>query len=109
VELESVTVIPLIRALRPSLWRKASGELDGVAARLAAGLGGTIESRATVTVGGVRGRRYEFAYEDGGSKLRERLTFLLSRKTEYQLLCRWEATGPMPDACALLETTFRPS
>ena len=33
-------------------------------------------------------------------ELRQRLTLLLSRRTEYQLLCRWEAAAEMPDACS---------
>ena len=56
---------------------------------------------------GMRGRLYEIAYEREGVELRQRLTLLLSRRTEYQLLCRWEASGDMPDACRNLEASFR--
>ena len=56
--------------------------------------------------GGLRGRLYEIGYEREGVELRQRLTLLLSRRTEYQLLCRWEAGGAS-SGLALLETSFR--
>ena len=39
VELTSVTRFPLAKTFKPSLWPKAKVELDGVATRLAMGLG----------------------------------------------------------------------
>jgi hypothetical protein len=107
-ELESVTRFPLVKAFRPSLWPGASAELDGVVERLATGLGGTYaQSPTTVRRRGLRGRRYEIAYEHDGVKLRERLTLLLDKRLEYQLLCRWEASAGEPAACGLLEQSFR--
>ena len=106
-ELESVTRFPLVKAFSPSLWPKAVVELDGVAAQLAKSLGGTVERKETVNRGGVRGRRYEIAYERDGVALRQRIALLLRRRTEYQLLCRWSASDGEPEACTLLETTFR--
>ena len=107
-ELESVTIFPLIKPYRPALWSQAAEELDGVAERLAKSLGGELQGEpATVRRAGMRGRLYEIAYEREGVELRQRLTLLLSRRTEYQLLCRWEATGDRPQACTDLEKTFR--
>ena len=107
-ELASVTTFPLVKPFRPSLWPRASGELDRVARQLADSLGGELEREPeTVRVGGVRGRRYEIAYEREGTDLRQRLALLLTRRTEYQLLCRWAADGETPDACTILERTFR--
>jgi hypothetical protein len=109
-QLESVTIFRLVKPYRPALWPKAAKELDGVAERLAESLGGGLEQQPqTVRTGGLRGRRYEIGYEREGARLRQRLTLLLSRRTEYQLLCRWEAAADPPDACGDLETSFRVS
>jgi hypothetical protein len=81
-----------------------------VAGRLADSLGGGLDQEPrTVRRGGLRGRLYEIAYEREGVELRQRLTLLLSRRTEYQLLCRWEASTDSPEACEILETTFNVS
>jgi hypothetical protein len=107
-ELESVTIFRLVKPFRPALWPQAAKELDGVAERLAASLGGEFERQPqTVRIAGLRGRRYEIGYEREGAQLRQRLTLLLSRRTEYQLLCRWESGTDTPEACAGLETSFR--
>jgi hypothetical protein len=107
-ELESVTIFPLVKPFRPALWPQAADELDGVSERLAERLGGELEQQPeTVRIGGLRGRQYVIGYEREGVDLRQRLTLLLSRRTEYQLLCRWEAGGDAPEACASLETSFR--
>jgi len=107
-ELESVTIFPLIKPFRPALWPKAADELDGVAERLVSSLDGELVAEPqTVRRGGLRGRLYEIRYEREGVELRQRLTLLLSRRTEYQLLCRWAAAAGKPPGCALLETTFR--
>ncbi len=107
-ELESVTIFRLVKPFRPALWPQAAKELDGVAARLAASLGGELErAPKTVRIAGLHGRQYEIGYEREGARLRQRLTLLLSRRTEYQLLCRWEAAAEMPDACSELEASFR--
>ena len=109
-ELESVTIFPLVKPFRPALWPQASDELDGVAERLAESLGGELQQQPrTVRIAGLRGRRYEIGYEREGAELRQRLTLLLSRRTEYQLLCRWEAGSTAPEACADLETSFQVS
>jgi hypothetical protein len=109
-ELESVTIFPLVKPFRPALWPQASDELDGVAERLAATLGGELEQQPqTVRISGLRGRQYEIGYEREDVELRQRLTLLLSRRTEYQLLCRWEAASDLPAACAELERSFKVS
>ncbi len=106
-ELESVTIFRLVKPFRPALWPQAAKELDGVAGRLAESLGGELErAPKTVRIAGLRGRQYEIGYERDGAKLRQRLTLLLSRRTEYQLLCRWQTATGEPPACALLEQTF---
>jgi hypothetical protein len=106
-ELESVTLFRLVKPYRPALWPQASKELDGVAEQLRQSLGGSFEAEArTVRRGGLRGRLYEIGYEREGVDLRQRLTLLLSRRTEYQLLCRWEASASQPQACSDLETSF---
>ena len=107
-ELESVTIFRLVKPFRPALWPQAKDELDGVADRLADTLGGRLEREPrTVRLGGLRGRQYEIQYEHEDVALHQRLTLLLSRRTEYQLLCRWRAEGGLPTACENLEQTFR--
>jgi hypothetical protein len=109
-ELASVTIFPLVKPYRPALWPRAAAELDGVARRLAESLGGELEQQPkTVRIGGLRGRQYEIGYEHEGVALRQQLTLLLSRRTEYQLLCRWEASTDTPEGCGILETTFKTS
>jgi hypothetical protein len=107
-ELESVTIFPLVKPFRPALWPQAADELDGVAGRLAERLDGELQQQPqTVRIGGLRGRQYVIGYEREGVDLRQRLTLLLTRRTEYQLLCRWEAGGEAPETCATLEASFR--
>jgi hypothetical protein len=109
-ELASVTVFPLVKPYRPALWPQASRELDDVAGKLADSLAGKLEREPeTVRIGGLRGRFYEIAYEREGDELRQRLTLLLTRRTEYQLLCRWDAGDDPPQACGALETSFKVS
>jgi hypothetical protein len=103
----SVTVFPLVRTYRTALWKRASGELDGVADRLAQQLHGTVTSRTTVQVGPAPARQYELAYDHGGTKLRQRITFALHGRREYELLCRWSEKDGEPSACGLLATSFR--
>ena len=107
-ELESVTIFRLVKPYRPALWPKAAKELDGVVEQLAQSLDGELAAGPrTVTRGGLRGRLYEIDYEREGVALRQRLTMLLSRPAQYQLLCRWEVAGGEPPGCGTLETTFR--
>ena len=106
VKLVSVTRFPLLRAYRPELWPKVVVEIDRSAAELAAGQKGSVSSRATLTIAGLRARRYDIAYARGGKRLTERVGFVLHGKTEYELLCRFER-GKDSAACDLLFRSFR--
>ncbi len=110
-ELLSVTVFPLARPFRPALWREAVAELDRAAAGVAAQVHGKVEARATVTVAGARARRYDLGFARNGEKLGERIVFVLRRRREYQLLCRWHAPvrGDVEAACDMLSASFRPA
>lgn len=109
-ELESVTIFRLVKPYRPALWAAAAKELDSVADRLAESLDGELAAEPrTVRRGGLRGRLYEIDYAREGVDLRQRLTLLLSRRTEYQLLCRWDASLDTPGACKRLEASFKRS
>jgi hypothetical protein len=105
-QLVSVTRFPLVRAFRPSLWSKVLPELDRAAETLATQQQGTVTDRATVTIAGLRARRYEVAYARDGKQLIERIAFVLRRKTEHLLLCRYERGGDTR-ACDGLLATFR--
>jgi hypothetical protein len=105
-ELVSVTTFPLLHPYKPSLFAAATRELDGGAKQLATRLHGTVQKASTVTLARIKARQYDLGYRSGGHDFQQRITFVLRGKTEFQLLCRW--TGSEPDACGLLEKTFRP-
>lgn len=100
----SVTTFRLLRPFRPAVWPRAVRELDGVVDRLARQLGGSVESRETVGNGA---REYRLAYERKGSKLSQRIRFVLRGRREYELLCRWKADVDEPAACGQLLQSFR--
>ena len=54
------------------------------------------------------GRRYTMEFDQNGTEVTQRLTLLLDRHTEYQLLCRGRrrTSDTAPDSCGLLEGTF---
>ena len=108
MSLVSVTVFNLVRPYRAALWSRAAGELDGVARTLAAGLSGHVDAARTVSVAGARARQYDLSYERNGAALRQRITFVLRGRREYQLLCRWAAASGEPAACRLLLASFAP-
>ncbi len=97
----SVTVFRLVRPYRPALWPKVVPELDRVAADLAAQLKGSVGAGATVVVAGRRARRYDIRH----TGLVDRITFVLDRRREYQLLCRYR-DGRAEPACAALASSF---
>jgi hypothetical protein len=105
--LASVTVLELRSAYKPSLFPKVSKELDGVTRALAAKLSGKVIARRTVVVSGGRARQYDLAYERQGTGLIDRITFVLRKRAEYYVLCRWPADQGEPSACGLLQSTFR--
>jgi hypothetical protein len=98
----SVTVLPLVKMYRPTLFLRAAKELDRVASAYAASLKGTLTSRRTVDVAGRRARQYEITH--GG--LVDRITFVLRGKRSFQLTCRWRSQDGKPEACAQLGASF---
>jgi hypothetical protein len=108
-ELVSVTVFPLARRYTPQLWASTVPVLDGVAAQLAQGLNGRVESRETVILAGRRSRRYELAFERGETELRERIAFVLDGRREYELLCRFRRDhASAGKRCDAFLESFRP-
>jgi hypothetical protein len=103
--LVSVTVFPLAHPYRPLLFAKAAAELDAVARQLARQLGGRVSSSETVTLAGLRARKYELAFVRKGHAVVERLAFVLRGKREYQLLCRFRR-GESAAPCEQLLETF---
>jgi predicted Zn-dependent protease len=102
----SVTTFRLTRTYRPQLWNKAVKELNGVAAKLAVQLHGTVVAGRTVQVGGTTARQYDLAFTRNGDRLVERITFVLRGRREFELLCRFKE-GKDDRACAALQTSFR--
>jgi hypothetical protein len=84
VDRVQVEVFRLVRAYRGELLVAASRELDRVAHRLAAGLGGRVASRVAARVAGHDARSYRIVY---GKRVDE-ITFVLDDRREYELLCR---------------------
>jgi hypothetical protein len=79
----SVTAIGLRRAFRPALWPQVVPELDRVAAEFAQRERGRVTASRTVLIRGRRARQYDI----DAPGARERVTFLLVGRREYQLLC----------------------
>jgi hypothetical protein len=104
-DLVSVTRYPLLRRFRPEQWAKVVPELDRAAAALARQQSGAVADAKTLSVAGQQARRYDVLYERDGKKLTERITFLLRKKTEYLLLCRYER-GASTEACDRLLSSF---
>jgi hypothetical protein len=96
--LVSVTAIGLRRAYRPELWPKVVPELDRVAAEFAQRERGKVTASRTVVIRGRRARQYEI----DAPGARERVTFLLVGRREYQLLCT-----NAEDACDAFLASFR--
>lgn len=104
----SVTTFRLRKPYRAELWKQAVKELDGVAAKLAAELHGTLVTSRSVKLGGAPARQYELAFTKNGERLVEQITFVLRGRREYELLCRYKAGKDEP-ACAQLLVSFRPA
>jgi predicted Zn-dependent protease len=100
--LVSVTVLPLVKPYRPTLFLRVARELDRVADDLAKQLGGQVVSSNTVIAAKARARQYEIEH-DG---LVDRITFVLRGKREYQLTCRWKKADGRPAACDQLSASF---
>jgi len=105
-KLISVTLFPLLRSFRPALWGKVVPELDRAATTLARQQQGTVSDSRTVTIAGLKARRYDVDYQGEGKQLVERIAFVLRGKSEYLLLCRYERGGAT-EACDGLLTSFK--
>ena len=105
LQLVSVTRYPLLRVFRPALWDSVVPQLDRAATELAEQQNGKVAESQTVSIAGQKARRYDIEYERNGKALVERIAFVLRRKTEYLLLCRYERGGDT-DACDRLLATF---
>jgi hypothetical protein len=109
-ELVSVSVFPLVRTYTDSLYQlEVSKELDPYARQLAARQKGKLVGSKDVKVAGIRSRQYELRYPQGDRQLAERITFVFRGKTEYELLCQWDASKSEPDFCGQLTSTFTPT
>jgi len=75
--------------------------------QLARRLRARLDAARTVRLAGRRGRQYEITFSWKGAEVRERITFVLRGRREYQLLCRWPADEAEPVACGLLLQSFR--
>ncbi len=110
-ETVSVATFRLARAFRAARWDEAVRELNDVAARLAERLGPTalVEETDETVIDGRRARVYEIGYERDGTRMRDRVAFLLVGRREYQLTCRIDAAEPEPgeEACGELFRSFR--
>jgi hypothetical protein len=102
----SVTRFQLARAFRPELWPEVVKELDQAAEAVATRQRGEVDDRQTVTISGLRARRYDIRYEADGKELVQRIAFVLRGKTAYLLLCRY-APGGDTRACDGLLATYR--
>jgi hypothetical protein len=107
--LVSVTAFRLVRAYRPALWPKVVPELDRLAGELAGGQKARLDASRTVHVLGQRSRQYDLSLANGDHPLRERITFFLFGRNEFQLLCRWLESDGEPSACGLLVRGFKPA
>jgi hypothetical protein len=105
-ELVSVSVFHLLRSYSPALWNRVVPELDRAADELGRQLTGSVASARTVTVAGDRARAYELTFKREGRDVRERITFVLRDRREYELLCRWRAADAEPEACRQLVSSF---
>ena len=103
-EVVSVTTFRLARPYRPELWPSVVPELDRVAEELAAKLGGRVVARETRPVADRRARVYRIEDAHDDTRL---VAFVLRRRSEYQLLCRWPDSQDASAPCDDLLGTFR--
>ena len=92
----------LEKLYRVANFHAVSGELDGVAAKLATQLKGRVVRRSTVRLARRKARSYRIDYGTGRT---DEIGFVLIAKTEYQLLCRRPTSGS-DSACAMFFSTF---
>ena len=99
----SVTRFKLARPYKTALFPKVSGELDGVASRLARAEHAKLAKSETITLAGRRARAYTI--DRGGRE--ERIAFVLAGRREYQLFCRYDRGSRAEAACSSLFSSFR--
>ena len=99
-ETVDVRTFPLARPYSPVFFERARPEIERVAQRLQAKVGGRLESRA-VTVAGQKAWQYDLVHGD----VFEQLTFVLRGKREYELYCR-RSEGDSNRSCERLVATF---
>ncbi|MHB8642492.1 MAG: hypothetical protein ACYDA3_06375 [Gaiellaceae bacterium] len=99
-DIVEVREFPLARSYTPALFDKVKPEIERVAQQLGTQLK-TAPVERTVTVGGEQALQFDFAH----GNVFEQLTFVLHRKTEYQLYCRRAKDGSAA-ACRRLVATF---
>lgn len=103
--LVSVAVYKLVKRYTPARFEAAARELDGVAARLAAGRNGKVTAKETATVAGRQVRSYRIDYVHRGESLSQQVTFVLRGTMEWLLVCRRASTDP-DEPCAQLLSSF---
>jgi hypothetical protein len=103
-ELVQVSTFPLVRPYTASLFARVAHELALRMKAIAHETGGTLTGMSTVTAGGVKSHRFDVKV-DGHV---DQYTFVLIRKREYQLLCRFR-TSSTDAFCSDLLTSFRPA
>jgi len=108
-ELVSISVFPLQRVYTSDLYeREVKQELDPYSRKLARQQHGKVVESKYVEVAVIQSRQYALDYPRSGKQLGERITFVFRNKTEYELLCEWDASKSEPDYCAQLTASFRP-
>jgi hypothetical protein len=106
VERVSVAVFPLLHPYDPKLFAAVSKELDSSAAQEAQQLKGAVTSKATTKIAGTPVRQYVMTVPNS---VNEQITYFLRGKTEFELLCQWEAGKSEPTYCKQLTSSFTPS
>lgn len=102
-----MTQTPLLKRFRAQLWPKVVRELDRTVADLAGQLHADLSDRRSLEIAGRRARQYQLDFMYQGHSLSELLTSLFRGRSQYQLLCRWQASDSRPEACDLLLRSYR--
>jgi len=102
VDRVEVRAFRLVKPYRPELYEAATRELDRIGDRLAVELRGRVAARSTVTAAGARARSYRIDYDGKTTEV----TFVLSGRREFQLLCRRRSDGD-DGPCRQLVRSFR--
>jgi hypothetical protein len=100
-DLVEVSVFPLVKPYRPALFTAVSRELKARMDALAVQQHATVEDAGVAAPGGVKSHVWRLTANGHVDEY----TFLLNRRTEYQLLCR-RPTGGDPAVCRQLAATF---